>query len=174
MRHFHGVVALDTAARTITVRAGTRWREVQEALDKVALAVKIMQTYNSFTVGGALSVNAHGRYIGQGPLVRSVREVTLVLAGGSAVAEVIHVDPPRSFGYRLTAMRGLLAPLISHVDGRVDFVPVSAGTELTWQWTIHPRTAVAALPLAVFGRLWPSWAGKALDYIADQLAPAHD
>ena len=43
------------------------------------LAVKIMQTYNTFTVGGALSVNAHGRYIGQGPLVRSVRAITLVL-----------------------------------------------------------------------------------------------
>ena len=74
MRQFRGVVSLDTAARTITVRSGTRWREVQEALDRVGLAVKIMQTYNTFTVGGALSVNAHGRYIGQGPLVRSVRD----------------------------------------------------------------------------------------------------
>src|SRR5687767_69377 len=86
MRQFRGVVALDTAARTITVRSGTRWREVQEALDRVGLAVKIMQTYNTFTVGGALSVNAHGRYIGQGPLVRSVRDVTLVLADGSVVS----------------------------------------------------------------------------------------
>ena len=56
------------------MRSGTRWRELQEALDKAGLAVKIMQTYNTFTVGGALSVNAHGRYIGQGPLVRSVRD----------------------------------------------------------------------------------------------------
>src|SRR5215212_7604376 len=37
------------------------------------------------TVGGALSVNAHGRYIGQGPLVRSVREITMVLADGRVV-----------------------------------------------------------------------------------------
>ena len=86
MRQFRGVVALDTAARRITVRSGTRWREVQEALDRAGLAVKIMQTYNTFTVGGALSVNAHGRYIGQGPLVRSVRDVTLVLADGSVVS----------------------------------------------------------------------------------------
>ena len=86
MRQFRGVVRLDTAARTITVRSGTRWREVQEALDKAGLAVKIMQTYNTFTVGGALSVNAHGRYIGQGPLVRSVRGITLVLADGSVVS----------------------------------------------------------------------------------------
>ena len=98
MRQFHGVVALDTAAKTITVRSGTRWREVQEALDKVGLAVKIMQTYNTFTVGGALSVNAHGRYIGQGPLVRSVREVTLVLADGSVVVASPTLNPDLFYG----------------------------------------------------------------------------
>ena len=85
MRDFHGVVALDSAARIVTVRSGTRWRELQETLDKAGLAVKIMQTYNTFTVGGALSVNAHGRYIGQGPLVRSVRQITIVLADGRIV-----------------------------------------------------------------------------------------
>ena len=98
MRQFRGVVALDTAARTITVRAGTRWREVQEALDKAGLAVKIMQTYNSFTVGGALSVNAHGRYIGQGPLVRSVRDITLVLADGSVVSTSPSFRPELFYG----------------------------------------------------------------------------
>ena len=98
MRQYRGVVSLDTAARTITVRSGTRWREVQEALDKVGLAVKIMQTYNTFTVGGALSVNAHGRYIGQGPLVRSVRDVTLVLADGSVVTASPTVRPELFYG----------------------------------------------------------------------------
>jgi FAD/FMN-containing dehydrogenase len=85
LREFHGIVNLDTAARTVTVHSGTRWREVQEAIDPAGLSVKIMQTYNTFTVGGALSVDAHGRYIGQGPLVRSVRALTLVLADGRIV-----------------------------------------------------------------------------------------
>jgi FAD/FMN-containing dehydrogenase len=85
LRNFHGVVALDTAVRTITVHSGTRWREVQQAIDPAGLSVQIMQTYNTFTVGGALSVNAHGRYIGQGPVVRSVRAITLVLADGRVV-----------------------------------------------------------------------------------------
>ena len=85
MREFHGVVALDTAARVITVHSGTRWREVQQAIDPAGLSVKIMQTYNTFTVGGALSVNAHGRYVGQGPVVRSVRAITLVRADGRVV-----------------------------------------------------------------------------------------
>ena len=85
MRQYHGVVSLDTVARTVIVRSGTRWRELQQAIDPHNLSVSIMQTYNTFTVGGALSVNAHGRYIGQGPLVRSVRAITLVLADGSVV-----------------------------------------------------------------------------------------
>lgn len=51
MREFHGVVAFNSAARTITVHSGARWREVQQAIDRAGLAVKIMQTYNTFTVG---------------------------------------------------------------------------------------------------------------------------
>src|SRR6185503_5752161 len=85
MRSYHGVISLDTAARVVVVKAGTPWRELQQVIDPAGLAVKIMQTYNTFTVGGALSVNAHGRYVGQGPLVRSVRQITVVLADGSIV-----------------------------------------------------------------------------------------
>lgn len=85
LRQFRGVVAFDSAARTITVHSGTPWRQVQETIDGSGLAVKIMQTYNTFTVGGALSVNAHGRYIGGGPIVQSVRSITLVLADGRIV-----------------------------------------------------------------------------------------
>jgi len=31
-----------------------------------------MQSYANFTVGGSLSVNVHGRYVNQGPLILSV------------------------------------------------------------------------------------------------------
>jgi FAD/FMN-containing dehydrogenase len=98
LREFRGVVTFDNAARTITVHSGTRWREVQEAIDPAGLAVKIMQTYNTFTVGGALSVNAHGRYIGQGPLVRSVRALTLVLADGRVVRTSPQEHPELFYG----------------------------------------------------------------------------
>ncbi|HEY4133408.1 MAG TPA: FAD-binding oxidoreductase [Gemmatimonadaceae bacterium] len=85
MRSYHGVISLDTAARVVVVRSGTTWRELQQVIDRAGLSVKVMQTYNTFTVGGALSVNAHGRYVGQGPLIRSVRQITMVLADGSVV-----------------------------------------------------------------------------------------
>lgn len=86
LRQFRGVIAFDPVARSMTVRAGTPWREVQEAIDPASLAVQVMQTYNTFTVGGALSVNAHGRYLGYGPVSSSVRSLRLVLASGDIVA----------------------------------------------------------------------------------------
>jgi FAD/FMN-containing dehydrogenase len=42
-----------------------------------------MQSYSNFTVGGSLSVNVHGRYVGEGPLIRAVESIRLVLADGS-------------------------------------------------------------------------------------------
>jgi FAD/FMN-containing dehydrogenase len=44
-----------------------------------------MQSYANFTVGGSLSVNAHGRYVGLGPLILSVKSLKVVLADGSTV-----------------------------------------------------------------------------------------
>ena len=85
MRKMNRILSIDTAARQITVQAGTRWRQIQEAIDTLGLAVKIMQTYSNFTVGGSMSVNSHGRYVGQGPLVLSVRSFRMVLADGSVV-----------------------------------------------------------------------------------------
>lgn len=83
MRHFDRIIDFSPVEKTITVQAGARWRKIQERIDSANLSVKIMQTYANFTVGGSLSVNAHGRYVGAGPLIRSVRSLQVVLADGS-------------------------------------------------------------------------------------------
>ena len=85
MRRFNRIVALDRAAKTVTVQSGVRWRQLQEYIDPANLSVKIMQTYANFTVGGSLSVNVHGRYVGLGPLIMSVRRIQVVLADGTVV-----------------------------------------------------------------------------------------
>src|SRR5919106_170080 len=93
MRRFDRILALDTAARTITVQAGARWRRIQEIIDPHDLSIQIMQTYANFTVGGSVSVNVHGRYVGQGPLVRSIRSLRVVLADGPLVEASRTVNP---------------------------------------------------------------------------------
>ena len=85
MRRMNAIVDLDAAAMTITVQAGITWREIQEYIDPHDLSLEIMQTYANFTVGGSLGVNAHGRYMGRGPVVLAVRRIRLVLADGSLV-----------------------------------------------------------------------------------------
>ncbi len=85
MRDFDQVLEFSAERREIRVQAGITWREVLEYIDPYGLSPQIMQSYANFTVGGALSVNAHGRYIGQGPLVLGVRSLRLVLADGSLV-----------------------------------------------------------------------------------------
>ena len=85
MRGMNRVLAIDADARTVRVQAGARWKDIQRVIDDYGLSVSIMQTYSSFTVGGSLSVNCHGRYIGLGPLVLSVRSVRLMLHDGALV-----------------------------------------------------------------------------------------
>ncbi|NNC67497.1 MAG: FAD-dependent oxidoreductase, partial [Gammaproteobacteria bacterium] len=85
MRAFNKVLNLDKDNKQLSVQAGITWRDIQEHIDPHNFSVKIMQTYANFTVGGSLSVNVHGRYIGEGPLVHSVKSIKLVLADGKIV-----------------------------------------------------------------------------------------
>ncbi|MDQ6651642.1 MAG: FAD-dependent oxidoreductase, partial [Acidobacteriota bacterium] len=85
MRRFDRILNFSPADKTITVQAGTRWRQILEHIDSANLAVKIMQSYANFTVGGSLSVNAHGRYVGLGPIILSVKSLKVVLADGMIV-----------------------------------------------------------------------------------------
>ncbi|MGI9334063.1 MAG: FAD-binding oxidoreductase [Gammaproteobacteria bacterium] len=94
MRAMNRIVSLDAARRVIRVQAGATWRDIQEVIDPHDLSVKIMQSYCNFTVGGSVSVNCHGRYVGKGPLVNSVRAVQLVGAAG----EVLELTRARESG----------------------------------------------------------------------------
>jgi FAD/FMN-containing dehydrogenase len=76
-------IALDATARTVTVQTGATWRQIQEAVDPHDLSPAILQSFSNFTVGGSLSVNCHGDYVGLGPIVESVRSIRIVTADGA-------------------------------------------------------------------------------------------
>lgn len=98
MRGMNRVLAFDPRAKTITVEAGITWREIQKTIDPAGLSVSIMQTYSNFTVGGALSVDCHGRYVNYGPLVLSVRSIKVVLADGRLVEASPTKNPEIFYG----------------------------------------------------------------------------
>lgn len=114
------------------------------------------------------------RWYGVFPPVKEVRDQmggwdaagqtrTVLLAGGASMREQLtSVDPPRSFGYRLTTMTGPLALLVDHVVGEWIFTPVAGGAEITWRWDIHPKSPLAARVLPLFARLWIRYARRVL------------
>lgn len=102
LRGMNKVVCFEPDTMLIRVQAGIRWCDIQRFIDPHGLAVKIMQTYANFTVGGTLSVNAHGRYMGLGPVVLSVRSIELVLASG----EVCEASADHNSDYFYAAIGG--------------------------------------------------------------------
>jgi len=118
MRQMRGLVWLRPEDRAVRVQAGMRWRDLQGHLDPHGLAVKIMQSYANFTVGGSVSVNCHGRYVGLGPVGHSVRALQLVTADG----EVLELGPRSSPELFAAAIGGYGAVgLITEVE--LDLVP---------------------------------------------------
>ncbi len=85
MRSFNKIIALDTVNKQITVQSGVIWRDLQKFVDPFNFSVKIMQTYADFTVGGSISVNCHGRYIGYGPIISSVLSLKIITASGEEI-----------------------------------------------------------------------------------------
>ena len=74
-----------------------------------------------------------------------------------------------SFGYTLSDIKGPLSPLVGHVDGEWIFEPIGSGTNVTWRWTIHPRSGLTAPLLPVFGKLWKGYARQSLEELSRQL-----
>ncbi len=76
-------VQVHAERRSYTVRAGTRWRDVIRALDPLRLSPVVMQSNHDFTVGGTLSVNAHGWPVPFGPFGSTVKSFRMMLADGT-------------------------------------------------------------------------------------------
>ncbi|MBO8195402.1 FAD-binding protein [Streptomyces oryzae] len=80
---YTGIVALDTAAGEVTVRAGTRFTELCAALHRRGMALPNIGTLAEQTVAGALSTGNHGTGLRHTALSGGVTRVRLVTADGS-------------------------------------------------------------------------------------------
>jgi FAD/FMN-containing dehydrogenase len=94
-------INLDKANKRVNIQSGARWWQLQQLLDKEGLSVKSMQSINIFSVGGALSVNAHGIDPKPGQVASTVRAMRVMLSNG----EIVKASPTEN------------AELFSHVLG---------------------------------------------------------
>jgi FAD/FMN-containing dehydrogenase len=134
MRSFNKLVWLRSAEKVARVQAGMTWRDLQDLLDPLNLAVKTMQSYSNFTVGGSVSVNAHGRYVGHGPVGNTVRALQLILADGS----IVEASRKENFGLLQAAVGGYGA------------VGVISEVELELADNVHIERRVVDVPLSTY------------------------
>lgn len=91
------------------------------------------------------------------------RTRTVVLSVGSSMhEELVVVDAPNVFRYHLSRLTGPLAALFDHVDGEFLFTPIGTGTNVTWRWTVHPKSTAAGLAMPAFAMLWRGFARQRL------------
>ena len=81
MRNFNKIT-VDTENKILHTQTGAKWQQIQDMLDTKGLAVKAMQSINIFTVGGTLSVNAHGIAQNPGPVASTVKSFRIMLSDG--------------------------------------------------------------------------------------------
>jgi len=98
MRIFNKILEIDELEKTIRVEAGATWEDVQEEILPLGLALKVTQSQSIFTIGGSLSVNAHGRDIRFGPMAETVKEMTLLTPAGE-IKKVTRDDPEEWMKY---------------------------------------------------------------------------
>jgi len=85
MTSYNKILEIDPIRKQIRVQAGATWEDVQKAVNPYHLAVKTMQSQNIFTIGGSISINAHGRDIRNESLIKSVLSFRLLNADGEVI-----------------------------------------------------------------------------------------
>lgn len=103
------ISAFDSEQKTISVQPGVRWRDIQQLIDPHDLSIKVMQSYNDFTVGGSLSVNVHGREP-LGSLIKTVQAIKVMLPDGSI--QTASREQNADLFYAALGGYGLLGPIV--------------------------------------------------------------
>ncbi|MGE0206918.1 MAG: FAD-binding protein [Candidatus Babeliales bacterium] len=83
LRKLNKITAIDVVNKELTVQTGATWEEIQRGIDGLGLALKAMQSYHDFSVGGSLSVNAHGQDIKKPMVISCVKKIVMVMPDGS-------------------------------------------------------------------------------------------
>ncbi len=65
----------DNKENLLTIGSGATWIDAIYFLNKRKKSVHVMQSFSDFSIGGSISVNAHGWHPGAGPLGNTIQEL---------------------------------------------------------------------------------------------------
>lgn len=88
-------MSLDEENKILTMQSGATWHDIQNFLHP-RFAVKSMQSSDIFSVGGSISVNAHGMDHNVGALGKTIRSMRVMLPDGS-IERVSRTQNPELF-----------------------------------------------------------------------------
>ncbi len=127
LKHLNKMLLLDVENKSVTVQTGMTWRELQKLIAPHGLAVKAMQSYNSFSIGGSLGVNVHGQDFNAGMLIETVQSFRLLLASG-AVVNVSRTENAELFGFAIGGygLAGIIVDVTLELTDDVSITRVNA------------------------------------------------
>ena len=111
-------VHVDEASSTVRVGVGATWRQVLEAVHARDLSVAAMPSIDVLSVGGTISVNAHGADFRTGSLASTVRSLRVMTADGT-VRTLTREHEPELF-HTVIGGYGLFGVIL---EAQLDLVP---------------------------------------------------
>nr|WP_261384364.1 FAD-binding oxidoreductase [Planococcus sp. CPCC 101016] len=102
MKPYNQIIEVNEEKKTVMVQSGATWANIQEAINPYGLSLKVSQSQNIFTIGGSLSVNAHGLDIRNGSLADTVVSMRLMNADG----EILQLSPQENTELFYAALGG--------------------------------------------------------------------
>src|SRR5438105_3749922 len=85
MGAFNQIVDIDPVLGTARVQSGVTWDDLRRAVNSYGLAPASSQSYLVFSIGGSVSVNAHGRNVDSGVLATTILSLRVMLSDGTVV-----------------------------------------------------------------------------------------
>jgi decaprenylphospho-beta-D-ribofuranose 2-oxidase len=85
IRRLNRISGIDPTAQRVVVQAGANWGDLTRKLEPLGLCVTTKQEFDTFTVGGSLAVNVHGKSVDYGPLIGHVESFRFLTAAGEIV-----------------------------------------------------------------------------------------
>jgi FAD/FMN-containing dehydrogenase/pimeloyl-ACP methyl ester carboxylesterase len=137
------IIHIDREQRTARVQAGVTWDQLREALNPLGLSTRSNQSYGVFSIGGSVSVNAHGRNIDTGVLAATVASMRVMLADGS-VAEASRMQHAELFGLVLGGLGlfGIVVDVTLHLALNERYTKSAVTVMATSEYPRHFLTRV--------------------------------
>ncbi len=82
LKDFNQVLELDTQNKKVRVQTGATWADLTKVLEPAGLAVSTKQEFDTFTIGGSIACNVHGKSIDYGPIIENIISFRLLMSDG--------------------------------------------------------------------------------------------